>query len=107
MIAVGKKHGPAVRLVLAGPDVLGRRREARSIGIDALERTLSIGRKEDYTLASPSAAASGQSGGERLRRASGDRHLLQLAVGEEPNVSAIRRPERITRALCPRQRRHV
>src|ERR1017187_6638997 len=99
MVAIGEKHGPAVGLIFLDPDAKCDRRHPRSVGINALKRTLGIGGIDDYTLASPTAATSSEGGGEHLWRSAGDRHLLQLAVGEKSDVGAIGRPEGITRAL--------
>src|ERR1022692_2124580 len=105
MVAIGKKDGPAVGVIFRGPNVLRDRRCPRPVSVDALERALRVGRIDNYTLLSPTAAASRQSGGEHLRSATRDRHLLQFAVGEKRDVSAVRRPERITCALRAGQQR--
>src|SRR5208337_3310800 len=107
MVAVGKKHGPAVGLIILGPDALGDRRHPRPIGIDALQRTLGVRGIDDYTLASPTATASSQSGSEHLWRSACDRHLLELAICEKSNVGVIGRPKRITCSLRAGQKRHA
>src|ERR1700689_3315682 len=76
MVAVWKKHRPAMGLIVLRPDAQRSRRDPRSIGVDALERTLGVCGKKDYTLASPTAAASSQAGGEHLWRAPRDRYFL-------------------------------
>src|SRR5579863_2497762 len=73
MVAVRKKHGEAVGLILLGSDAKGNGRYSCPVGIDPLERTLGIGGKNNYTFAAPSTAASGQGGGEDLRRPARDR----------------------------------
>src|SRR5271157_38639 len=105
MVAVGKKNRPAVGLVLRSPDALCEWSQPCPIGMDALDRTIGVRRIDDYTLATPTAAACGQSAGEPLRRAARDCHLLQFAVGEKRDVGAIRRPEGITCALGAGQKR--
>src|SRR5208282_1423806 len=107
MVAVRKKKGPAVGLILRSPDALRDRRRPRSIGINTLDRTLGVRGIDDYTLASPTAAARSQSAGKHLWGATGDRHFLQLPVGEKCHVGSIRRPEGVTCALRPGQKRNA
>src|ERR1035441_1804172 len=97
MVAIGKKRGPAVGLVFDRPNGLCDHPHSGPIGIDALKRTLGVRGVEDNALASPTAAASGQSDGERLRRATGNRHFLKLPIGEKSDVGAVWRPEWVTR----------
>src|SRR5580658_10418228 len=99
MVAVGKKQRPAMRLIILRPDAQRSRRDPRSVRVDALERTLRVCGKQDYALASPTAAASSQTGGKHLWRATRDRDFLQFAVREKSHVGTIRRPEGITRSL--------
>src|SRR5271165_4885899 len=99
MITVGKKERPPVGLILRRPDALSDRRHPRPIGIDAFDRTLGVWGKDDYTVVSPTPAARCQSAGEHLRRASRDRHFLQLTVREKPHIGAIGRPEGIACSL--------
>src|ERR1035438_2017183 len=105
MVAVGKKNGPAVGLVILGSNILGDRRCSRSIDVDAPDRTFGVRRINYDTRTSPTAAARRQSAGQHLRRPPGDRHLLQFAVGEKRDVGVVRRPEGITCGLRAPQTR--
>src|SRR5580704_17065094 len=107
MVAVRKKNRPTVGLIIRGPDACCDQRPAGSIGIDAPKRRLGIFGIDDYTLASPTAAASSQSAGQHLGRAPRDCHFLQLAIGEKRDVGVIRRPERIACSLGATQKRDV
>src|ERR1039457_7383247 len=105
MVTIGKKKSPAVRLILGSSDALCDGSHASAIRIDALQRTLSIRRIDDYTFASPATAPSSESRGEHLRRSPGHGHLQQFAVREKGHVGGIRREEGITRALRSGQKR--
>ena len=60
--------------------------------------------EDDDAIAVPGAAARILRTGERDRRPAVEGHLLELSVGEETELSSVRRPERPGRPLRARQR---
>src|ERR1700730_18831689 len=63
-----------------------------------------IGRKHNDAVSAPRTAKALRCVAERGRQAARDFDLLELALGEEPDGAAIRRPERKSRALRARKR---
>src|SRR5215467_7747416 len=74
-----------------------------------LDRNWSVSRREDdHVIATPGApeapAAIIRNIAQRLRRATDGGNLLQSALREESNVTAVRRPERVRCAFRKRHR---
>src|SRR5215471_1734307 len=73
-----------------------------------LDRNWSVKRREDdhviATPGAPEASAEIREIAQRLRRATDGGNLLQSALREESNVTAVRRPERVSRAFRKRHR---
>src|SRR6476660_1300645 len=64
---------------------------------NALDRTAesATGREHDHVVRAPRRAAPESRLTQSLRRTAADRDLLEFALGEEPDVAAVRRPERV------------
>ena len=64
-------------------------------------------REQNHVVAIPGSAAAAGRIAQGLGRATRDGDLLELAFREEPQVRAIRRPERIVRSVRSRQRASI
>src|SRR5262252_8636054 len=103
MLTVGQEHWPTVRLFPGGKQVFGDGRRARTIRVDAPERSARIGLVQNDIIFRPASAACRPHIGQSLSRTSGKGHFLEFAVREESEILTVRRPEWIARTLGTRQ----
>ena len=98
MLSVRKKPGEAVGIVLLR-NQRGRRSSGSATRADAQKGAEIVGAEYDDVVGAPACAAAVGGIGEDSSRAASRRDLHQLAVGEETEVAAIGRPERMACAL--------
>src|SRR5882724_12552027 len=98
VFAVRKKPWEAMSGVLPGVEG-GGRSDGSALGADTHERAQVVGGVEDDIVGAPSGAAPVRGVGHPGDSAAAGGDLHQLAVGEEPEVAAVRRPEGMARTL--------
>src|SRR5579872_6998895 len=95
--------GPTTAGKAPGRFEFGNRRSLAATVGHAINHVMNSWRKQDDAVAVPSAAASKGSIAEILHDSAHGVDLLQLAIREEPNESAVGRPEGIGSVVGARQ----
>ncbi len=89
----GQELGPAVRSLLTRGVERGQSGGLAAGGGDSIESTARMGREDDDPVAVPRPSTPLPSFTERLRRTARNFDPLELALSEEPERAAVRRPE--------------
>src|SRR5579864_6710984 len=103
MFAIGQEPGPAFRRMLR---LVEHRCRGGCATLRAYfhQRALKIGREDDHIIGAPSSSARVSRIGNVGNGTTCGRHLHQLAAGEESDVAAVGRPERMRSAGCTLKR---
>src|ERR1700676_2463284 len=104
MPAIGKEPGEAVRaFMMRWVELRDARRFTARRG-DAIQRFCAAGCENNNSGLVPGAAPSLRRIANRLRRPTCDLYLLELALAEEADEAAVRRPEGVVRIARSRHR---
>ena len=104
VLAVGKKLRPPDRGLLARRVELDGDRPGSPRRGHAIDGIGARAVEEDHAVGAPGAVGAAGRVADLGRRAAGDVHLLHHAVGDEPDVPAVGRPERPNASVRSRQR---
>src|SRR5688572_24670043 len=102
MLAVWKKLRKDMGLVRPRRVEDGDGRRDATGSSDSEERT-TVGRNNDRPVLAPGSPGRQIGVADRLRRTTARGNALDLPVGEEADVAAVRRPERLSGTFGPRQ----
>src|SRR5579859_189951 len=102
MLAIGQKKWPAMGGVLSAVE-FGDFHRSSAAGADPHQAGLCTGREQDDAARSPCAATAKGRVRDDLGRVATDIDRLELAIGEETERVAVRRPERKNRVFAPSQ----
>src|SRR5690348_1193255 len=100
ILAIRQKMGPAMRLAAARTRDPGHRFRNAARSGNAVELANNVRRKNDHAVAIPRSSSSCTRVAEHFNRTGSNIQGFHFSFGEEPDMSAVGRPERIHGVLC-------